>query len=87
MTTTIGVVRETTPGERRVALVPDVVARLRGAGMEVLIDAGAGAGAKFSDGAYADAGAAVTTAGEVYERPTCWPACRHRTARRCTPAR
>ena len=67
-TTTIGVVRETTPGERRVALVPDVAARLRGAGMEVLIEAGAGAGAKFSDGAYAGAGATVTTAGEVYER-------------------
>jgi H+-translocating NAD(P) transhydrogenase subunit alpha len=67
-TTTIGVVRETTPGERRVALVPDVAARLRGAGMEVLIEAGAGAAAKFSDGAYAGAGATVTTADEVYER-------------------
>jgi NAD(P) transhydrogenase subunit alpha len=48
--------------------VPDVAARLRGAGMEVLIEAGAGAGAKFPDDAYADAGATVTTAGEVYER-------------------
>jgi len=67
-TMTMGVVRETTPGERRVALVPDVVARLRGAGMEVLIEIGAGAGAKFPDSAYAGAGATVTTAGEVYER-------------------
>ena len=67
-TTTIGVVRETTPGERRVALVPDVAGRLRKAGMEVLIEAGAGAGAKFSDDAYVGAGATVTTAGEVYER-------------------
>ena len=67
-TTTIGVVRETAPGERRVALVPDVAARLRAAGMEVLIEAGAGAGAKFTDGAYAAAGATVTTAGEVYDR-------------------
>lgn len=66
-TTTIGVARETTPGERRVALVPDVAARLRGAGMKVLIEAGAGAGAKFCDGAYTGAGATVTTAGEVYE--------------------
>jgi len=41
------VVGETTPGERRVALVPDVAARLRAAGMEVLIEAGAGAGAKL----------------------------------------
>ena len=68
MTTTIGVVRETTPGERRVALVPDVAARLRGAGMEVVIEAGAGAGARFTDGAYAGAGAAIASAGEVYER-------------------
>jgi NAD(P) transhydrogenase subunit alpha len=67
-TTTIGVVRETTPGERRVALVPDVATRLRAAGMEVLIEAGAGAAAKFPDGAYAGAGATVTTAAEVYRR-------------------
>ena len=67
-TTTIGVVAETTPGERRVALVPDDAARLRGAGMEVVIEAGAGAGARFPDGAYAGAGAAIATASEVYER-------------------
>ncbi len=67
-TTTIGVVRETAPAERRVALVPDVAARLRRAGMAVLIEAGAGTGARFPDGAYAAAGAAITTAGEVYAR-------------------
>ncbi len=67
-TTTIGVVTETTPGERRVALVPDVAARLRGAGMEVLIEAGAGAGAKFADGAYVRAGATIAAPGEGYER-------------------
>jgi Alanine dehydrogenase/PNT, N-terminal domain/Alanine dehydrogenase/PNT, C-terminal domain len=42
--------------------------RLRAAGMEVLIEAGAGARAKFPDGAYAGAGATVTTADEVYDR-------------------
>ena len=67
-TTTIGVVGETAPGERRVALVPDAAARFRRAGMDVLIEAGAGARAKFPDGAYAGAGATVTTAGEVYDR-------------------
>ena len=67
-TTTIGVVGETMPGERRVALVPDAAARLRGAGMEVLIEAGAGARAKFPDGAYAAVGATVTSAAEVYDR-------------------
>ena len=68
MTTTIGAVRETAPGERRVALVPDVAARLRAAGMDVVIEAGAGAAARFPDSAYARAGATITAAGEVYER-------------------
>lgn len=65
---TVGVVRETTPGEQRVALVPDVAARLRASGMEVLIEAGAGAAARFPDGSYSGAGATITTAAEVYER-------------------
>ena len=38
------VVRETAPGERRVALVPDAVAKLRPAGIEVLVERGAGEG-------------------------------------------
>jgi len=66
--TTVGVVRETTPGERRVALVPDVVARLCGSGMNALIEAGAGTAARFPDAAYAAAGATITAAEEVYAR-------------------
>ena len=53
----IGVPAETTPGERRVALVPESVARLRKAGLEVVVQRGAGAAAFFPDAAYADAGA------------------------------
>jgi hypothetical protein len=53
---TVGVVREWVPGERRVAMVPEVVARLRSAGVEVLVEAGAGAQAWFADSAYAEAG-------------------------------
>ena len=53
----VGVPRETTPDERRVALVPDVVARL--AGIEVSVESRAGLAAGFSDEAYAAAGAAV----------------------------
>ena len=60
--TTVGMVRETTPGERRVALVPDAAARLRAAGMEVLIKAGAGTAARFPDSAYAGACAGATIA-------------------------
>jgi len=50
---------ETRPGERRVALVPDVVKRLVGAGWEVVVQSGAGKEAAFSDDAYREAGATV----------------------------
>jgi H+-translocating NAD(P) transhydrogenase subunit alpha len=53
----IGVLSETVPGERRVALVPDVTARLTG--LEVIVQAGAGEAAGFTDEAYREAGAAV----------------------------
>jgi NAD(P) transhydrogenase subunit alpha len=60
------VVKETAPGERRVALVPDAVARLRPAGIEVLVEQGAGDSAWFTDAAYADAGASIVSATELY---------------------
>jgi NAD(P) transhydrogenase subunit alpha len=53
----IGVPRETTPGERRVALVPEVVGKLVPAGFEVLVQRGAGEAASFPDAAYEEAGA------------------------------
>jgi NAD(P) transhydrogenase subunit alpha len=52
----VGVPKETAPGERRVALVPDSVASL---GIDVVVEAGAGAGASFADAAYEEAGARV----------------------------
>src|SRR3989442_5732570 len=55
----VGVPRETAPGERRVALVPDVAGRLVGAGFELLVERGAGRAASFPDGAYEAAGATV----------------------------
>ena len=61
------VAKETAPGERRVALVPDAIAKLRPAGIEVLVERGAGDGAWLSDAAYADAGAAIVSAAELYE--------------------
>ena len=60
------VVRETAPGERRVALVPDAVAKLRPAGIEVLVERGAGEGAWFPDSAYAEAGATIVGAAELF---------------------
>jgi NAD(P) transhydrogenase subunit alpha len=55
----IGVPRETQPEERRVALVPDVVARLGSAGFDVTVARDAGTAASFRDAAYAEAGARV----------------------------
>jgi H+-translocating NAD(P) transhydrogenase subunit alpha len=55
----IGVPRETAPRERRVALVPETVARLVEQGHEVVVEAGAGAAALLPDDAYAQAGATV----------------------------
>jgi NAD(P) transhydrogenase subunit alpha len=54
-----GVVKETFPGENRVSLIPANIAALRGAGFEVLIEAGAGAAAGYPDPAYAEKGARV----------------------------
>ena len=53
------VVRESAPGERRVAATPETVAKLVAAGLEVSIEAGAGAEASFADAAYVEAGARV----------------------------
>jgi len=60
------VVKETAPGERRVALVPDAVAKLGPAGIEVLVERGAGQGAWLSDAAYTDAGATVVGTTELF---------------------
>src|SRR4051794_35398254 len=53
----IGVPRETAAGERRVAVVPELVGKLVPAGFEVLVQRGAGAAASFPDAAYEQAGA------------------------------
>jgi NAD(P) transhydrogenase subunit alpha len=55
----IAVLRESAPGENRVALVPDNVVRLAKAGHEVRIERSAGAAAGFADAGYRSAGAAV----------------------------
>jgi NAD(P) transhydrogenase subunit alpha len=57
MAVTIGVARETAPGERRVALTPETCRKLVAAGATVRIERGLGSGAHISDDAYADAGA------------------------------
>ena len=55
----IGVPKETAPGERRVALVPESAKKLIQAGYEVAVEAGAGTSAGYPDAAYREAGATV----------------------------
>jgi H+-translocating NAD(P) transhydrogenase subunit alpha len=56
----IGVPKETAAGEHRVALVPEVVSKLTAKGLEVLVQAGAGADALLPDAAFVEAGARMT---------------------------
>ncbi len=62
----VGVPKESAPGERRVALVPELVARLTKAGLGVIVESGAGAAAGFLDSSYIDVGARVES--EVLDR-------------------
>jgi H+-translocating NAD(P) transhydrogenase subunit alpha len=55
----IAVPKETAPGERRVALVPEVVKKLAAAGFDVIVESGAGGAASWSDEDYRAAGAAI----------------------------
>jgi NAD(P) transhydrogenase subunit alpha len=64
----LAVLRETASGERRVSLVPDQVGPLGAAGLDVLVEPGAGALAWHADEAYAAAGAAVVPHDELCAR-------------------
>jgi NAD(P) transhydrogenase subunit alpha len=55
----VGVARETAAGEQRVALTPDAFAKLQAAGIEVLVESGAGEAASFLDPAYEEAGGRI----------------------------
>jgi len=55
----VGVPKETFPGERRVALIPAVLPNLKKAGLDVVVEAGAGVEAGYADSQYADKGAKV----------------------------
>ena len=62
----IGVPRETAAHERRVALVPDTVVRLKKGGHEVVVERGAGTAAGFPDAQYEAAGARLGDAAEAF---------------------
>jgi H+-translocating NAD(P) transhydrogenase subunit alpha len=62
----VGVPKESWPGETRVALIPSAVTTLKKAGLEVVIETGAGAAASFTDEAYTQAGASIAPRSEVF---------------------
>ncbi|OFW45157.1 MAG: NAD(P) transhydrogenase subunit alpha [Acidobacteria bacterium RIFCSPLOWO2_12_FULL_67_14b] len=64
----VGVLRETFPGERRVALIPPLVPALITAGADLLLEAGAGTDAGFPDAEYAAKGARTAARPEVFSR-------------------
>lgn len=65
---TLGVLKETAPGEQRVAIVPASVPVLARSGVQVLVESGAGAAACFPDQAYQQAGARVLSRSETAAR-------------------
>ncbi|MDQ1726804.1 MAG: H+-translocating transhydrogenase subunit alpha [Frankiaceae bacterium] len=65
---TVGVLRETVAGERRVAIVPDGAATFVKSGAAMVVERGAGAGAFFPDSAYEAAGAEVVDRPELIRR-------------------
>ncbi len=65
----VGVPRESYPGERRVALAPLVIPSLRKAGLEVVVEAGAGEAAGYPDAQYVEKGARVAaTRAEIFQQ-------------------
>ena len=61
----VAVLKETAPGERRVAVVPAGVPALAKAGLTVAVESGAGTAAGFSDDDYRSAGATIATRDEA----------------------
>src|ERR1700683_3693887 len=57
----VGVPKEIFPGERRVALVPSVLPNLAKAGLEVIVEPGAGAAAGYLDSDYAAKGGKIAS--------------------------
>lgn len=66
MAVTVGVPRESTTGEHRVALVPDVVSRLKKKGLEILVEKDAGASAHYADDTFEAQGASIVDRAEAF---------------------
>lgn len=64
---TVAIGKETAPGEKRVAMVPESVQRLTRAGVQVRVERGAGSGSMVPDQEYEDAGAEVVDTANLYD--------------------
>src|SRR5678815_994914 len=60
----IGIPKETAPGERRVALIPETVKKLAAKKIETVVETGAGMASSFSDAEYITAGATIASSYE-----------------------
>ena len=62
----IGVLKESTPQEKRVAITPNVISKISKLGYKILVETGLGVNASFSDSDYENAGANVTNANDIW---------------------
>jgi NAD(P) transhydrogenase subunit alpha len=62
----IGIIKETFPGERRVALTPNLLPTLTKLGQEILVQTGAGEAAGFPDHLYTEKGAKIGTRSDAF---------------------
>ena len=62
----VGVVSESAPGERRVAMIPGAISVLNKTGVELIMESGAGVPAGFPDSEYAAKGVALISRAEVF---------------------
>ncbi len=68
----VGVLKETYPGEHRVALVPAVLPSLKKGGMDVIVESKAGEQAGYPDSAYIEKGATIASSrAQVFEKADC----------------
>src|SRR6476659_2563566 len=67
MALTVGVVAESAPGERRVAIVPASLGVLNKTGVQFLMEAGAGGPAGFPDSEYTEKGVRLASRAEVFQ--------------------
>ncbi len=64
----IGIIKETRPGERRVALTPSAASDLIAKGFEVVVESGAGLDSHFTDEQYRETGAVIADKKQVFEQ-------------------